>query len=203
MIKHAFTAPSPSLCGHGSMTSFSHGKTTRTQDRLYASATLCAECGAKIVAVVPCAEKGFHKMALPALLGREAQVKWANGIRLGFIRQLGPVMAELAKQTDPLAVAVLAVYEMLFKIQAATFWIDNRDSKFTSYWARTEVECLLRERLHSVILPSAMSAFDYWNKTDFAPIRAARANIEQVREALAWNQHLPAPAQDQLPLQTV
>lgn len=201
MIKHAFTAPSPSLCGHDTMTSFSYGKATRTQDRLYASATLCAECSAKIEAAVPRADKGFHKMALPSMLGRPNQIKWANSIRLGFIRQLGPVMAELAKQDDPLAVAALAAYEMLFKIQIASFWIDNRESKFTSTWVRMEVECLLRDRLHSVIFPSAMSAFDYWNKTDLGPIRAARANIEQVREVLGWHQKLPAPVAEAPALQ--
>lgn len=202
MIKHAFAAQSPSLCGHNNMTSFSYGKDTRTQERLYASATLCAKCGAKVEGVVPVAEKGFHKMALPPMLGRPAQIKWANSIRLGFIRQLGPVMAELAKQDNPLAVAALAAYEMLFKIQVAAFWIDNRESRFTSSWVRMEVESLLRDRKHSVILHSEMSAFDYWSKTDIAPIRAARANIEQVRETLSWHQVLPTPADEATALQT-
>ena len=202
MSKHAFTAKSPSLCGHDNMTSFSYGKGARTQERLYASATLCAECSAKVMAAVPNAVKGFHKMALPTMLGRAAQIKWANSIRLGFIRQLGPVMSELAKQADPLSVAALAVYEMLFKIQLASFWIDNRESKFTSTWVRTEVECLLRDRLHSAILPSTMSAFDYWNKTDFGPIRDACANIEQVREYLGWHQELLIPVAETRALQT-
>jgi hypothetical protein len=104
------------LCGHIDMYSFSSkGRSGRRSDTLYATATVCGECRARLGRLVEHPDTGFFPVALPALAGRENAVSWAKDIRLKTLRKLGPVMAQLKKSQDPLATAAFAAYEMLFK----------------------------------------------------------------------------------------
>ena len=163
------------LCGHLDMFSFSSkGRSGRRSDTLYATATVCGECRARIGGLIANPGAGFFQLSLPALAGRENAVRWAKDIRLKLLRKLGPVMAQLKKSQDPLATAVLAAYEMLFKISYSNFWIENREFPFDSAWVVSEVEHLMRPRPTSVVRLSGSSSFAYWFHTDHSVIAAAK-----------------------------
>lgn len=163
------------LCGHIDMYSFSSkGRSGRRSDTLYATATVCGECRARLGGLVANPGAGFFQLALPALAGRENAVRWAKDIRLKLLRKLGPVMAQLKTSPDPLATAALAAYEMLFKIPYALFWIENREFPFDSAWVVFEVEHLMRPRPTSTVRLSGSSAFVYWSQADYSVIAAAK-----------------------------
>lgn len=137
------------LCGHIDMYSFSSkGRSGRSSDSLYATATVCGECRARLGGLIANPGVGFFPLALPALAGRENAVRWAKDIRLKLLRKLGPVMVQLKKSQDPLAAAPLAAYEMLFKIPTALFWIDTRDFPFDSTSYQPRKLLLHRRPLH-------------------------------------------------------
>lgn len=99
------------LCGHLDMYSFSSkGRSGRNSDIVYANATVCGECRARVGRLVKNPGAGFYPVALPALVGRDGAVRWAKDLRLKALRMLVHVMAQLKKSQDPLATAVLAVY---------------------------------------------------------------------------------------------
>lgn len=164
------------LCGHLDMYSFtSKGRDGRRSDSLYATATLCGDCRARLRRAVESPGTGFYPLALPTLAGRVNAVKWAKEIRLKVLRKMGPVMAQLKRSGDPLASAALAAYEMLFKIPLASFWIQNRDFPFDSTWVVSEVEHLMRRRTSSVVRLNGCSAFFYWSQADIGVIASAKA----------------------------
>ncbi|MBC2692676.1 MULTISPECIES: hypothetical protein [Pseudomonas] len=169
------------LCGHIDMYSFSSkGRSGRRSDTLYATATVCGECRARLGRLVEHPDTGFFPVALPALAGRENAVSWAKDIRLKTLRKLGPVMAQLKKSQDPLATAAFAAYEMLFKIPTALFWIENRELPFDSAWVVFEVEHLMRTRPTSTVRLSGSSAFVYWSQADCSVIAAAKVAASAV-----------------------
>lgn len=169
------------LCGHIDMYSFSSkGRSGRSSDSLYATATVCGECRARLGGLIANPGLGFFPLALPALAGRENAVRWAKDIRLKLLRKLGPVMVQLKKSQDPLATAALAAYEMLFKIPYALFWIDTRDFPFDSAWVVFEVEHLMRSRPSSTVRLSGSSAFVYWSQADHSVIAAAKVAASAV-----------------------
>ena len=163
------------LCGHIDMYSFSsRGRSGRLSDALHATATLCGECRARVGRLVANPPAGFFPVALPVLGGRENAIRWAKGIRLKYLRTLGPVMAQLKKSPDPLATAALATYEMLFKITSSMFWIEHREFPFDSAWVVFEVEYLMRSRPSSAVRESSSSAFVYWSQVDHSVIADAK-----------------------------
>lgn len=171
------------LCGHLDIYSFSSkGRDGRRSDSLYASATLCGDCRARLGRSVERPGTGFFPVALPALTGRPNAVSWAKDIRLKILRKLGPIMAQLKRIDDPLATAALAVHEMLFKIPHSLFWIENRDFPFDSAWVVSEVEHLMRRRPSSVVRLNGSSAFFYWSQVDAGVIAVARVASSAVVE---------------------
>jgi hypothetical protein len=169
------------LCGHIDMYSFSSkGRTGRRSDTLYATATICGECRARLGGLIALPGAGFFPLALPALAGRENAVRWAKEIRLKLLRKLGPVMAQLQKSQDPLAKAALATFEMLFKIPTALFWIEHREFPFDAAWVVFEVEHLMRPRPTSTVRLSGSSAFVYWSQADHSVIAAAKVAASAV-----------------------
>lgn len=163
------------LCGHLDMYSFSSkGRDGRRSDSLYAATTLCSDCRARVGRSLERPGTGFFPVALPALAGRSNAVSWAKDIRLKALRKMGPVMAQLKRSDDPLATAALAVYEMLFKIPLALFWIENREFPFDSSWVVSEVEHLMRRRPSSVVRLNGCSAFYYWSQADAGVIATAK-----------------------------
>lgn len=169
------------LCGHIDMYSFSSkGRSGRRSDTLYATATVCGECRARLGGLIANPGAGFFPLALPALSGRENAVRWAKDIRLKLLRKLGPVMAQLNRSQDPLATAALAAFELLFKIPAPLFWIENREFPFDSAWVVSEVEHLMRPRPTSTVRLSGSSAFVYWSQADHSVVAAARTEASAV-----------------------
>ena len=165
------TAPTKCLCGHLDLFSFtSPGMGGRRQDRLYASSTICGECSAHIRELVAPQAKGFYQMSLPQLAGHPRSVSWAQSLRLAHIRTLGPIMAHLKCSTDPVAVAALAVFEMLFKITDAQYWIAGRDHAFgAGHWVVSEIEHLMRKR-DLAMHENSRSAYCYWKRVNPAVI---------------------------------
>ena len=189
------------LCGHLDMYSFSSkGRSGRNSDIVYANATVCGECRARVGRLVKNPGAGFYPVALPALVGRDGAVRWAKDLRLKALRMLVHVMAQLKKSQDPLATAVLAVYEMLFKITSSAFWIDSREFSYDYAWAIFEVEHLMRPRPTSAVRLSSSSAFVYWSQVDLSVIavakEAAHAVIDvEVVPAAVETQERTAPKQ--------
>nr|WP_181718369.1 hypothetical protein [Pseudomonas monteilii]QFX76384.1 hypothetical protein [Pseudomonas monteilii] len=169
------TAPTKCLCGHVDLFSFSSpGMGGRRQDRLYANSTLCGDCSAHIRDLVKPQAKGFYQISLPQLVGHTRAVPWANSLRLGHIRSLGPIMAHLKGRTDPVAVAALAVFEMLFKITDAQYWIGGKEHAFgAGHWVVSEIEHLMRKRDLSMH-ENSRSAYCYWKAINPAVIHQAR-----------------------------
>lgn len=168
-------AMSKRLCGHIDMCSFSSkGRSGRVSDVLYANATVCDECRERICRLVNKPGGGFHPVVLPALAGRDGAVRWAKNLRLRALRMLGPIMAQLKQSPDPFAAAVLAVYEMLFKITSSGFWIENRQFSYDRVWVVFEVEHLMRPRPTSTVRLNSSSAFVYWFQADLSVIAAAK-----------------------------
>lgn len=169
------------LCGHIDMYSFSSkGRSGRLSDTLYATATVCGDCRARLGGLIANPGAGFFPLALPALAGRENAIRWAKDIRLKLLRKLGPVMAQLKRSQDPLAKAALATFEMLFKIPTAHFWIENREFPFDAAWVVFEVEHLMRPRPTSTVRLSGSSAFVYWCQADHSVIAAAKVAASAV-----------------------
>lgn len=173
------TAKKQRLCGHVDLFSFSNaGRSGRLNDRVHAANTVCGDCRKRISGLLNTSDSGYYPVALPALIGRDKAVSWANSIRLRTLRSLGPVMANLKISSDPMASAVLAAYEMLFKIPSATFWISGKEFTYDGAWAIHEVEHLMRSRPLSTVCTSPTSAFDYWTQTDRSVIAQAKESAQ-------------------------
>ncbi|WP_219096241.1 hypothetical protein [Pseudomonas sp. UMAB-40] len=177
------------LCGHSALTSFSTYRSERSRDALYASASLCGQCRIDIRELVAPRDKGFHRLALPAMVGvTQKQISYANTLRIKAIRQFGPVMAHLALSDAPYAKHALAAYEMLFKITRAAFWTEHTKFPFDSAWVTSEIESLMQKRVTPGNPPSANSAFKYWLEVNPKVIVEARANLPE-----ALPEHPPLP----------
>ena len=168
------------LCGHSALTSFSTYRSERSRDALYASGSLCGQCRIDIRELVAPRDKGFHRLALPTMVGvTPRQVSYANSLRIKAIRQVGPVMAHLASSEAPYAKLALAAYEMLFKITSAGFWTEHTTFPFDASWVTSEIESLMQKRLNPSNPPSANSAFRFWLGVNPAIIREARASLPE------------------------
>lgn len=188
MSKHHFSANSASICGHVEMTSFTYGsKSARTSDLMYAANTICMACSSKLGALVAPEEKGFYKLQLPSLLGTVRTISYANGLRIKRLRAFGPIMAKLDKSDEPLAKVALAVYQLLFKVTEASFWITNRDLPFDRFWMAFEVAALMRKDVTSSVRISTSSVHEYWRIRDSSVLATAAESLEvlQVEKAQA------------------
>jgi len=189
MVRNQYQAKMMRICGHEDMASFSfNNKRERMADRAYARNTLCAECSGKVRGlIVAGAPGGFHRVSPVMMRGTPKRVTWATQIRLEKLRKFGPVMAHLASLSeDPLARKALAVYEMLFAVTAAVFWIDNRSpNAFCQYWLVSEIEHLSRSTdLYSAhYLPS--SVYGHCRKFEPALIAGARAVFVELEKVSA------------------
>lgn len=178
MSKHHFSAKSASICGHVEMTSFAYGsKSTRMSDQLYAANTICMACSSKLGALVAPEEKGFFKLQLPSLIGTVRTIPYANGLRIKRLRAIGPVMARLDKSDEPLAKVVLAVYQLLFKVTEAAFWITTKDLPFDRFWMAFEVAALMRRSVTSSVRTSASSVHEYWRIRDSSVLATAAESL--------------------------
>jgi hypothetical protein len=179
MSKHHFSANSASICGHVEMTSFTYGsKSSRMSDQLYAANTICMTCSSKLGDLVAPEEKGFFKLQLPSLLGTTKTVPYANGLRIKRLRAIGPVMAKLDKSDEPLAKVALAVYQLLFKVTEASFWITTKDLPFDRFWMAFEVAALMRKGVTSSVRTSISSVHEYWRIRDSSVLATAAESLE-------------------------
>jgi hypothetical protein len=168
------------LCGHTALTSFSTYRTERSRDALYASASLCGQCRVDIGELVAPRDKGFHRLALPTMVGvTQKQISYANTLRIKAIRQYGPVMAHLSNSDAPYAKLALAAYDMLFKITRAAFWTEHNFFPFDSAWVTSEIESLMQKRVSPGNRPCANSAFKYWLEVNPKVIVEARASLPE------------------------
>lgn len=186
----SFSAMAKRVCGHQGKFSFSSHRDMA--DRLYAAHTVCGQCRIDIEKLVAPVEKGFHKLSLPSLVGIGRTTSYANTIRIKVLRSVGPVMAGLKKSDDPYAEAALAVYEMLFKIESAAYWIECDSRKlvgvqqhiFTAAWVTSEIEALMLGRPSSVIRSSTNSALLFMQRHNLEAVAEAQAAVQRVSEAL-------------------
>lgn len=182
MSKHHFSANSTRICGHVEMTSFTYGsKSSRMSDQLYARNTLCMTCSSKLSALLAPEEKGFFKLELPRLIGTAKSTPYANALRIKRLRTIGPVMSKLDKSDEPLAKVALAVYQMLFKVTEASFWIANKDIPFDRFWMAFEVAALMRKGMTSSVKTSSDSVHEYWRIRSNSVINAAAESLEALR----------------------
>jgi len=182
MSKHHFSANSASICGHVEMTSFTYGsKSARMSDQLYAANTLCMSCSSKLGVLLAPEEKGFFKLQLPSLLGTTKTVPFANGLRIKRLRTIGPVMAKLDKSDEPLAKVVLAIYQMLFQVTEARFWIETKDLPLDRHWMAFEVAALMRTGVTSSVRTSICSVHEYWRIRDSKVLATAVESLEGLR----------------------
>lgn len=182
MSKHHFSANSASICGHVEMTSFTYGsKSARMSDQLYAANTLCKSCSSKLADLVAPEEKGFFKLQLPSLIGTTKTVPYANGLRIKRLRAIGPVMAKLDKSDEPLAKVVLAVYQMLFQVTEASFWITTKDLPFDRFWMGFEIAALMRKGMTSSVRTSVSSVHEYWRIRNSSVLATAEESLEALR----------------------
>nr|QFX76705.1 hypothetical protein [Pseudomonas putida] len=73
-----------------------------------------------------------------------------------------------------MAVVALAVFEMLFKITDANFWLSGKDQAFgAGHWVVSEIEHLMRKRDLSMH-ENSRSAYCYWKAINPAVIHQAR-----------------------------
>lgn len=186
MSKHHFSANSASICGHVEMTSFTYGsKSARMSDQLYAANTICMACSAKLGNLVAPQEKGFFKLQLPSLSGTTRTVSYANGLRIKTLRAIGPIMAKLVKSDEPLAKVALAIYDMLFKVTEASFWITTKDLPFDRFWMSFEVAALMRKGVTSSVRTSTNSVHEYWRIRDSSVLATAAESLEALHVEVA------------------
>lgn len=190
MSKHHFSANSASICGHVEMTSFTYGSNSaRMSDQLYTANTLCLACSSKLSALVAPEVKGFFKLQLPTLDGTTRAVPYANGLRIKALRSIGPIMAKLEKSDEPLAKVALAVYQMLFKVTEASFWINNKDLPFDRFWMAFEIAALMRKGQTASVRTAANSVHEYWRIRQLAVLATARESLDALQVEVA---QLPA-----------
>lgn len=182
MSKHHFSASSTSICGHVEMTSFSYGsKSSRRSELLYTGNTICMACSARLGALVAPEEKGFFKLQLPSMIGTVRTVPYANGLRIKRLRTIGPIMAKLDKSDDPLAKVALAIYQLLFKVTEASFWITTKDLPFDRCWMAFEVAAFMRKGATSSVRTLTNSVHEYWRTRDSSVLATAAESLEALR----------------------
>ncbi|MGO4801188.1 hypothetical protein ACEN2T_18060 [Pseudomonas sp. W22_MBD1_FP4] len=188
MLKHV-NAVATRLCGHSAVTEFSTRRSDQAKDASYARGSICFECRVEIKELVQPREKGFHRLALPSLVGATPrQISYANTLRIKAIRQFGPVMAHLATSESHYAKIALAAYEMLFKITSAAFWAKHTEFPFDASWVTSEIESLLQKRPVSVNPPCHNSAFKYWMDVNPSVVTIARASLPEALAGAAPDQ---------------
>ncbi|EKY4113584.1 TPA: hypothetical protein ACGW3M_001078 [Pseudomonas aeruginosa] len=176
------------LCGHEDSVSTGYGKRTRSLNHTEARSTLCIACAERVRSLSTTPQEGFYRVDPVIMRGSASKASWATSIRLKQLRQYGPVMAQLAKlESDPLAKVALKVYEMLFCIPSADFWIDSRNHKFDGYWLVFEVQHLMQRFELIGQKYSAQSCYGYWRSANPHSITDARLALGAVE--------LPAVAQ--------
>lgn len=179
MSKHNFSASCPSICGHVDVVSFTYGaKAGNSQSRMYAANTLCSECVGRLKEVLAPVEKGFFKLDLPPLVGTVRAVPYANSLRIQRLRSIGPIMAKLEKSDEPFAKVALAVFKMMFKITAASYWINGKDLRNDWSWMAFEVAALMRKTRNSAVNPMTNSAHAYWLTMNHAVIAEAATTLQ-------------------------
>jgi hypothetical protein len=190
-MSNHFSAMAKRVCGHEGKFSFSSYNDMK--DRLYASHTVCGHCRIDIEKLVAPVDKGFYKMSLPSLVGIGKTASYANALRIKVLRSVGPVMAKLKASDEPYAEAALAVYELLFKIESAAYWIecDKRrivgvqEHIFTATWVINEVEALMLGRPSSVIRRSPDSALLFMQRNNPAAVALAQVAAQKMVESLS------------------
>lgn len=113
----------------------SNGERDRKQEWLKKSD--CEDCfKAKIAA------KAKEKNAgLPELVGSEKQIAWAEKIRANSKKDLDALknlFEKHAAENPEMATKFLQIVESTLNNDQAKFWIDNRDTAFTKFWAAQE-----------------------------------------------------------------
>ncbi|EMO9521095.1 TPA: hypothetical protein ACXI4C_004294 [Pseudomonas aeruginosa] len=180
-MNKSFQTPMIRLCDHEDNVSTGYGKRTRSLDRTEARRTLCVTCAERLHSLKTTPHLGFYRVEPVIMRGTPNKASWATSIRRELLRRYGPVMAHLSQMVDdPLARVALKVYEMLFCIPSADFWIDARNHKFEGFWLVFEVQDLMRSHEMMGQKYSAHSCYGFWRSYNRHAISKARLELATV-----------------------
>ncbi|WP_133306443.1 hypothetical protein [Pseudomonas sp. LS-2] len=188
MVKHHYQAAALHVCGHKGYHSFRTGNKAETsEEKRYAANSVCADCASKIQTWFGHDGAGFYKIELPKLVSRfPSSIGWGNRVRITQLRKFGPLMKKLeaAGESDPLGALVLQILKLMFRIEAASFWIDVEKHTYGSYSLTWDVEALIRGREASSNPLGKASVMGYWFQHSPSLIAEAKALIAASKQRL-------------------
>lgn len=127
-------------CDHGEVVELRYrGMRDKSQQQDTARSFFCKECKVLLEAWLSAANAAApYPVDLPALIGSEKQVKWAQSLRAEQMRRLLPAMTAAAEHGGKMGAAVWQALYALVAQRQAKFWIDNRELGFSHHYVETE-----------------------------------------------------------------
>lgn len=171
------------FCGHTAAFTFDRSKSSKDSmvQRSEARKSLCPDCVEKLIGWLSTAEIKTYPIELPEIRGTVKTAPWARQIRAKELAKYAPIMQVLSENsTDPLARAALAAYSLLFTIESAKFWIDNRIFKYDRWWLTSEISSLVKEECRFGKTYAAYSAYGHYRNSGLN-------HIAQARQAANWD----------------
>lgn len=175
------------FCGHVAAYTFDRSKSSKDSmiQRTEARKSLCPECVEKLIGWLSTTETKAYPIQLPDIVGTTKSAPWARQVRAKELAKYAPIMQVLsANANDPLARAALAAYNLLFTIESAKFWIDNRFFKYDRWWLTSEISSLVKDEERFGVKYADYSAYGHYRNSGNGLIAKAR------REA-NWNSEEP------------
>jgi hypothetical protein len=177
-------------CGHREAFGFGYvNQKQRYQQEVRAALTICGPCRLSIQTISaeacakPCSSAENLSKRLPELLGREAQVRWADSIRKKACAYYFPLLEVVTSSSVQPNTGIRNILRLLFSIQSASFWIDSRSDLMTSGWLVAEVEMLVRGSDFGAQPPGKSSAYGYWRRIKPELLSSARRTLSAAPEA--------------------
>lgn len=171
------------FCGHTASFTFDRSKSSKDAmiQRSEARKCLCPDCVEKLIGWLSTTEAKAYPIDLPEIRGTVKTAPWARQIRAKELAKYTPIMQVLSENSaDPLARAALAAYSLLFTIESAKFWIDNRIFKYDRWWLTGEISMLVKDEGRFGKTLSAYSAYGHY-------INSGYNHIAKARQAANWN----------------
>lgn len=127
-------------CGHSEVEELSYrGLRDKSQQQAMARCIFCKDCKVLVEDWLGAPDDvAPYPVELPALVGSEKQVKWAESVRAAQLKRLLPAMTAAVECGGKVGASVWQALYALVAQRQAKFWIDNRELGFSHYYVETE-----------------------------------------------------------------
>lgn len=172
-------------CGHQEQEKISYSGTVhRNKLMMTGRNMICAQCASLVSGWFADSEKSSYDLNLPALIGTQNAIKWAYSIREKQVLPLLKVLSSSSHTPGNLGKGItMAIYALATQARAS-FWIDNRDMRYTPEYFSQEAAYFLSHNLYGVYFHRC-SIYVHMNKNQSANLKRIKSMFEQAKTASA------------------